>query len=181
MDWKEKITCHLAWRCQSTWRVSMCARAPLVDILMEGEFKIFPLLLESGAIWFNDQVTTKHNKKKNITWVQDQELPPSPVKQNIINQSPLILANQNSCVEIKRLWTLTLPSTSSFMTTAGGSSTPSVCGSLNTNSLTIWPWQAFIIHTMFWTVPSRPPRKDNHVDPTRYYCRSFPGAFIFGV
>ena len=45
MDWKEKITCHLAWRCQSTWRVSMCARAPLVDIWMEGEFKTFPLLL----------------------------------------------------------------------------------------------------------------------------------------
>ena len=39
MDWKKKITCHLAWRCQSTWRVSMCARAPLVDILMEGNFK----------------------------------------------------------------------------------------------------------------------------------------------
>ena len=45
------------------------------------------------------------------------------------------------------------------------------------NSLTIWPWQAFIILIMFWTVPSRPPRKD--VDPTRYYSRSILGALIF--
>ena len=58
--------------------------------------------------------------------------------------------------------------------------------SLLTSSLLL-PYLLFqkphsLVHKMFWSAPTRPPRKENLVDPTRYYCRSFLlGAFIFGV